>query len=126
MNLLKSLFGRHAPAARAPATSCQWPGQSGKQYTFAIYPLNATLQPRPGIYIYAKQLGHGEWSPIYLSQTRDLHQRLEGHVNLPDAIAHGATHLHAHYCDAGPSARFTEEHDLVQRWQPECNDVVPS
>jgi hypothetical protein len=125
VNFLKSLFGRHPPRERAQSTSSHWPGQSGKEYDFEIYPLGATFRPMPGIYIYAKQLDYGEWWPIYISQTRDLHQRLEGHVSRQDAVAHGATHIHAHYCNAGQGARFTEEHDLVQRWQPVCNDVVP-
>ena len=77
----------------------------------------------PGLYIYAKLAGDGSWSPIYIAQTRDLHQRLEGHVKLEDAVTAGATHLHVHYCSAGQGARCTEEKDLIHRWQPACNDV---
>ena len=78
----------------------------------------------PGVYIYAKLLADGDWSPIYIAQTRDLHQRLEGHVTVQDAIANGATHLHAHYSTAGQGARCTEEKDLIRRWQPVCNDAL--
>jgi hypothetical protein len=123
MNLIKNLFSRHPHAAGATATAYNWPGQSGKEYPYHIYPLDATFRPLPGIYIYAKQLSDGDWSPIYISQTRDLHQRLEGHVKLADAIANGATHLHAHYDTTGQSARCTEEHDLIERWHPVCNEA---
>jgi hypothetical protein len=126
VNLIKQLFSRHAHADRAPSSTYHWPGQSGKEYPFTIYPLETTFRPLPGVYIYAKALSDGDWSPIYIAQTRDLHQRLEGHVTLHDAIEHGATHLHAHYCNAGQGARCTEEQDLVHRWQPECNDVFQS
>jgi hypothetical protein len=126
VNLIKQLFSRHAHADRAPSSTYNWSGQSGKEYPFTIYPLDTTFRPLPGVYIYAKALSDGDWSPIYIAQTRDLHQRLEGHVTLHDAIEHGATHLHAHYCNAGQSARCTEEQDLIHRWQPECNDVFQS
>ena len=122
MNFLQQLFHRHP---REPGAShiYSWTGESGRNYEFEIFPLTATFRPLPGVYIYAKELSDGDWSPIYVSQTRDLHQRLEGHVTLQDAIEHGATHLHARYSTAGQAARCSEEQDLIHRWQPECNDV---
>lgn len=123
VKLFQHWFRRHPhPDQEAPA-SYHWPGHSGRQYEFQVYPLEAGFRSLPGLYIYAKQLADGDWSPIYIAQTRDLHQRLEGHVRLEDAVANGATHLHAHYCNEGQGARCTEEHDLILRWQPVCNDV---
>lgn len=89
-----------------------------------MFPLDASFQPLPGNYIYAQQAEDGSWIPIYIAQTRDLHQRLEGHVRLENAVSNGATHIHAHYCSAGPAARCTEEGDLVSRWHPVCNDSL--
>ena len=126
MNLIKNLFSRHAHTDGASSTSHNWAGQSGKEYPYEIYSLDTTFRPLPGNYIYARQLTDGDWSPIYIAQTRDLHQRLEGHVKLADAIANGATHLHAHYDTKGQSARCSEEHDLVERWRPVCNDAFVS
>jgi len=125
MNLIKTLFSRHAHQGQASSSfpTYNWGGQSGKEYQFEIYGLDASFRPLPGVYIYAKQLSDGDWSPIYIAQTRDLHQRLEGHVTLQNAIADGATHLHAHYCNAGQGARCSEEKDLIGRWHPVCNDV---
>jgi hypothetical protein len=122
VNLIKHLFSHHVRSVRN-ATTYVWPGQSGATYPYEIHSLEAVLKPLPGIYIYAKHLSDGDWSPIYISQTRDLHQRLEGHVTLREAIANGATHLHVHYGTAGPAARSTEEQDLIHRWRPVCNDV---
>ena len=124
VNLIKQLFSRHRQAESASPTLINWPGQSGKEYQYEVYPLDASFQALPGNYLYAAQAEDGSWIPIYVAQTRDLHQRLEGHVRMDDAIANGATHLHAHYCSAGQAARCTEEHDLIVRWQPVCNEPV--
>ena len=123
MNFLQQWFHRQPQESAAPHTYT-WTGQSGRNYEFEIFPLTATFRPLPGVYIYAKELSDGDWSPIYISQTRDLHQRLEGHVTLQDAIEHGATHIHVHHSTVGQGARCTEEQDLIHRWQPECNDVI--
>ena len=77
MKLIKKLFSRHPRAENTASPSYNWPGQSGKVYHYEIYPFDAAFRPLPGLYIYAKQLPDGDWSPIYISQTRDLHQRLE-------------------------------------------------
>jgi hypothetical protein len=103
-----------------------WPGQSGKQYAYEVFPLDAAFQALPGNYIYAGQAEDGTWVPIYVAQTRGLHQRLEGHVRMEDAIANGATHLHAHYCSQGQAGRCSEEHDLIAYWKPVCNEAVES
>lgn len=124
--MIKHLFSRHPHTETESSPACNWSGASGAEYQYEIYPLDATFRPLPGNYIYAKQTEDGYWVPVYIAQTRDLHQRLEGHVKLEDAVAHGATHLHAHYCSAGQAARCTEERDLIQHWQPVCNEVLES
>jgi hypothetical protein len=124
VNLIKTLFSRHRHSENQVSALINWPGQSGKSYQYEVYPFDSAFQPLPGNYIYARQAEDGSWFPIYIAQTRDLHQRLEGHVRLDDAIANGATHLHAHYCSSGQAARCTEERDLILRWQPVCNDPI--
>ena len=124
MNLIKQLFSRHRQEQSTSPASINWPGQSGKGYQYQVYPLDTAFRPLPGMYIYAGQAEDGTWVPIYIAQTRDLHQRLEGHVSMDDAIAKGATHLHAHYCSAGQAARCSEERDLILCWQPMCNEPI--
>ncbi len=124
MSLIKRLFSRHQQAETPTSVLINWPGQSGKEYQYEIFSLEAAFQSLPGNYIYAGQAEDGSWVPVYIAQTRDLHQRLEGHVRMDDAIANGATHLHAHYCSAGQAARCTEERDLILRWRPVCNDPI--
>jgi hypothetical protein len=124
VNLIKQLFGHHRHEESASPATVSWPGQSGKGYQYTVYSLDTGFQALPGLYIYAGQAEDGSWVPVYIAQTRDLHQRLEGHVRMDDAIANGASHLHAHYCSAGQAARCTEEHDLILRWRPVCNDPI--
>jgi hypothetical protein len=126
MNLIKRLFSHGHPAGSMSSTVTDWVGQSGKRYRYEIYPFDASFRPLPGNYIYARQSEEGGWIPIYIAQTRDLHQRLEGHVSVDDARANGATHLHAHYCSAGQATRCGEERDLILRWQPVCNEPAES
>lgn len=124
VSLIKNLFSRHRQSDTSNSSTVNWPGQSGKEYPYEIYPLDTVFKPLPGNYIYAGQAEDGTWVPIYIAQTRDMHQRLEGHVRMDDAVANGATFIHAHYCQAGPAARCSEERDLILRWQPVCNDPV--
>jgi len=123
VNLIKRLLSGRQKLKITPS-SFNWPGQSGKEYQYEIHPLDTSLRPLPGIYIYAKQSEDGRWIPIYIAQTRDLHQKLEGHVNVADAIGNGATHIHVHYCSASQASRSTEERDLIHRWQPVCNELM--
>jgi hypothetical protein len=126
MNLFKRLFGHRQQLESAPSPYIGWAGESGQEYQYEVYPIDTAFQALPGNFIYAKQSEDGSWVPVYIAQTRGMHQRLEGHVNVDDAIANGATHIHAHYCSAGQGARCNEERDLVQRWQPVCNDRMES
>lgn len=124
MSLIGKLFGHHGHSQAASPAAVNWSGQSGKEYSYEIFPLEASFQPLPGNYIYAGQAEDGSWVPIYIAQTRDLHQRLEGHVRAEDAIQNGATCIHAHYCSTGQASRCSEERDLILRWQPVCNEPV--
>ena len=124
VNLIKNLFSHHRHSETISSAQVNWRGQSGKNYAYEVHPMDASFQPLPGNYIYAKLAEDGSWIPIYIAQTRDLHQRLEGHVRKEDAIYHGATHIHAHYCSVGQAARCSEERDLILGWQPVCNELI--
>ena len=126
MNLIQRLLGRRPKPEAELSSFINWPGQSGQQYPFEVFPLDAAFRPLPANFVYARQDEAGSWVPIYIAQTRDMHQRLEGHVSVADAVRNGATHVHVHYCTAGQAARCTEEHDLILRWQPVCNDPIAS
>jgi hypothetical protein len=128
MSFLNHLFHRHQQTATpsSSSSSIYWLGQSGTQYPYEIHPLDAQFQSVPANYIYAGQSEDGTWVPIYIAQTRALAQRLEGHVSIADASAQGATHIHVHLSTLGQGARCSEEHDLLERWHPVCNEAVGS
>ena len=126
VNFIKHLFSRHHQPDTTASLLINWPGQSGTEYQYESYPFDTAFKAVPGNYIYARQSDDGGWIPIYIASTRDLHQRLEGHVKLDDAIASGATHFHVHYSTAGQGARCGEERDLIARWHPVCNEAVES
>ena len=126
MSFLSHIFHHHQQTGIAPSPFINWPGQSGTQYPYEIHPLGATFQAVPANYIYARQSEDGTWMPVYIAQTRALSQRLEGHVSLEDASAQGATHIHVHLSNTGQAARCSEEHDLIEKWRPVCNEAEAS
>jgi hypothetical protein len=124
MNFLKKLFGGRQEAESTASDSVNWPGQSGKEYQHTVYPIDTTFPAVPGNYIYAKQSEEGEWIPLYIAQTRDMHQRLEGHEKLQDATENGATHIHVDFSSGSQAGRCTEEKDLILRWRPMLNELM--
>lgn len=124
--MIKALLSRRHKTETAASTSdyVNWTGHSGTQYPYVVYPLDAEFPPLPGNYIYAGQAEDGTWVPLYVAQTRGMHQRLEGHEKLQQAIELGATHIHVHLTAEGQASRCTEEHDLIVQYHPRCNDAV--
>jgi hypothetical protein len=108
------------------APSCIWPGHSGKEYPYQIHPIGAAFKPESGNYILASESEAGGWVPLYVAQSRDVHQRLEGYEKQQKAVEMGATHIHVHVSSASQAARCEEERDLILRWQPACNDPLES
>lgn len=126
MNFIQRLLNRRHEEQIAATPSLTWSGQSGTEYQYEVFPIETPFRPLPGNYIYATQTEDGQWVALYIAQTRDMHQRLEGHEKLQDAIGYGATHIHMHFATAGQAVRCTEERDLINRWQPVCNERLES
>lgn len=122
MNLIERLFGGRGKSGRAGYHT--WPGQSGKEYPYKIFPIGTVFRAEPGNYILAMQDEAGGWTPLYIAQTRDLHQRAEGSEKQEHAVQQGATHIHVHISAETHAARCGEERDLILRWQPVCNDSL--
>lgn len=126
MNFIQRLLSRRHEEESEASPSVSWPGQSGAEYQYEVFPIDTEFRPLPGNYIYAGRSEDGQWVPLYIAQTRDMHQRLEGHEKLQDAIQYGATHIHMHFSAAGQATRCSEERDLINRWQPSCNERLES
>ena len=100
----------------------QWPGQSGSEYKYWIYPIGTGFKEVPGNYIFAKETRPNTWTPIYIGETGDLSERFDNHHKMPCIKRQGATHIHVHTSSANAAVRRTEETDLIIKWDPPCND----
>jgi hypothetical protein len=78
-----------------------WPGQSGKEYKYWIYPIGSSFKEEPGNYLFAKKTQQGYWYPCYIGQTVNLNQRLGDHEKEACSKRNGATHIHAHLSGDG-------------------------
>jgi len=105
------------------APNILWPGKSGQEYTYWIYPINSSFKEEGGNYIFAKETVPKKWIPVYIGQTENLNERLENHEKETCAKRNGATHIHAHI-NNDKNARLVEEKDLIIRWQPVCNEQL--
>jgi predicted GIY-YIG superfamily endonuclease len=101
---------------------CVWPGRSGKEYRYWVYPFGRPLQAKPGNYIFAKLNSKNQWEPIYIGETDDLDSRVADHEKRERARTHGMTHIHAHLTSGDRSSRLAEETDLRKNFNPPCND----
>ncbi|MFA5293773.1 MAG: GIY-YIG nuclease family protein [Phycisphaerae bacterium] len=106
------------------AQTILWPGLSGKEYKYGIYPIGTSFKKEPGNYIFAKQNTQGYWTPCYIGQTENLDERLGNHEKEACAKRNGATHIHVHLTSGGESIRKAEEKDLIQKWKPPCNEQL--
>ena len=104
------------------AQSINWPGKSGKQYTYWIHPIGTEFKDEPGNYIYAKDNTPSGWAAVYIGETSSLKDRLANHEKEPCAKKNGASHVHAHTQSGGEPIRRAEEKDLIENHHPVCND----
>jgi hypothetical protein len=103
------------------ARTIVWPGLSGIQYQYWIYPISDFLfKAEPGNYIFAREQPDGHVA-IYAGETCNLSERFDNHHKLRCILRHGATHIHAHVSAYDDEVRRYEEADIIARWQPLCN-----
>lgn len=100
----------------------KWPGASGKEYTYYIHERGTEFNPnQPANYVYAKETKPGYWTPVYIGETGDLHDRHSAHEKKPCIDANGATHIHVHLSSSDESVHRAEETDLRAKWPTPCN-----
>lgn len=106
------------------ADTINWDGESGKEYLYYIHPVGTNFVDEPGNYIFTKEVSPGRFRPLYIGETSSLRDRPlgPGHEKWPCATRNGVTHIHAHTSSSSKLARVAEEIDLINRWNPVCND----
>jgi hypothetical protein len=75
-----------------------------------------------GIYIRVKETQPGYFYPVYIGQSNDLKARHGNHEKEPCALRNGAVRICARAC-ASEAERFAIEKDLIQAYNPVCNDI---
>jgi hypothetical protein len=103
-------------------TTIEWPGSSGGTYTYWIHEIGTAFKDSPGSYIFAKETSPGRWTPVYIGETNSLKDRLSNHEKMPCVRRHSGTHVHAHTSSADGQVRREEEADLLNKWNPPCNE----
>lgn len=99
----------------------EWPGISGRKYSYWIYEIGTVFAPAPGNYIFVKEVEPYTWEPVYVGQTSDLHNLPAAEYIMPCIHDQGATHVCVHETGDDEEDRCTEVLDLVSNYCPECN-----
>ena len=109
------------------ASTCDWTGASGTNYTYYICELPATLKDALGNYIFSKRNSENRWVPICIGEGNLEDRVSSGDHHQSACIARkGATHVHAHLTGDKEDSQ-SEEADLLGRYtnayQPNgCNE----
>ena len=102
-----------------------WKGKSGTEYKYWLYDLGDTHDAVPANYIFIKETKGTKanyFTPIYIGETEDISERFDSHHKMPCIQRNGATHLCTHKSDADKKVRCAEESDLINNYNPTCND----
>ena len=95
--------------------TCNWGG-----YEFQICDPNLPWHDVPGLYIFAKRGTPGYWNALYVGRTESFRDRLTGHERWTEAVALGATHVHAMVEYSGLQ-RIDVESRLIATFRPPLN-----
>ena len=101
-----------------------WPGITGEQYRYSIYPIGISIEPVPGNYIFAREVSPQTWTAVYIGETDNLNELLTGidvNEKILDIRRYGATHIHVHNHGSDVNRRQREVLDISRKFHPPCN-----
>jgi hypothetical protein len=108
-----------------PFIPVHWKGSSGTIYEFQLHPLGTAYFPKPGVYIFCRDLGGGSFRAIYVGETdnfgRRLTDELHAHHSIEAVRRHGATHISTLHVTGDLAQRLRIETDLRHSLNPPCN-----
>jgi len=97
-------------------------GASGRSYQFDVYPWGQSFNPVGGVYLVLKKnWQQSSYNIIYVGQTGDLDERFNDQHKQYCFDRQGKTHIGVHG-ESGEQARLNIERDLIDQYQPICND----
>jgi hypothetical protein len=94
-------------------------GKSGQLHRFSVLSPDFDFAAAPAVYAFARPAGRG-WTPVFLSRTANLAQRMAWHERWEEARKLGATHVLVHQ-RAKRDAREAVEADLLAVLRPVMN-----
>lgn len=95
-------------------------GTSGKTYDFDVYPWGTSFKPLGAVYTVLKK-NPPNFYVQYVGQTSDLSTRFDSHHKQSCFDRNGKTHIAVHP-ESSESIRLSKEADLVDSYNPACND----
>ena len=95
-------------------------GNSGTSYEFSVYTYGATFQAVGAVYAIMRRDDEGRHAVIYIGQTGDLSEKLDGHEKEPCFKTFVANRTCIHEDDYEDS-RLQIEADLIGKHSPSCN-----
>jgi len=100
-------------------------GESGKTYSFGVYPMDQSFREIGGIYIITERFKNKEGQYrhrfIYIGQTEDFSTRFDNHHKSDCFAEHNATCI-CTLVEGDEDNRFAIETDLIRQHAPPCND----
>jgi len=101
-------------------TEAIFKGESGKLYRFHVLRAQAPTLSEPALYAFARPGPGLSWTPLFLSRTGNLADRLNGHERWEEAQRLGATHVLALF-EPEREGRTFAENDLLAALRPALN-----
>ncbi|MFC2045609.1 hypothetical protein ACFLUH_02915 [Chloroflexota bacterium] len=98
-----------------------WPGITGEEYKYCIYPIGVSFEPVPGNYILARETGPQRWTAIYIGETDNLDELLSNLDNeeiIKCIRLYGGTHIHVHNHSFDSCVRRREVTDISRKCHP--------
>ena len=99
-----------------------WKSIDGSTYEFSPHPYESDWTDAGGMYIFAAQLGNGDWNPLFIGHSDSFENSIRGHEKWPWAQILGATQVLA-CAVAGRSKRALLEVEMIARLKPPLNGM---
>lgn len=87
---------------------------------FSVHLPNINWKDIAGIYIFCGTNQQDQWDPFYVGQTDSFQNRLPSHKMWDEAVALGATHVHARAVKQ-QAQRDLLEYQLIRAYLPPLN-----
>lgn len=90
-------------------------------YTFNVYSPQTDWNDVPGVYIFTGVNEQNQWVAYYVGESESFKTRpVKGHERWDEAVALGATHVHARGIN-DESTRLSVEAELIAAYRPPLN-----